>query len=179
MKIIPPQPDGYSRTCEDFRGKTGVTFDALAPAESAAQLTVGLILNPQRDTRLVEYHAENAEYPGLNEVIDDLINSTWRANPGTGYLAAIQRTVDNVVLDNLMRLAENPDASEQVRAIAYYNIAGLKEWMQAQVKTVKDQNLKTQYTYAVSQIKRFQANPVKFKVPAPVVLPPGNPIGEY
>ncbi len=179
LKIIPPQPDGYRRTSEDFKGKTGVTFDALAPAESAAERTVSLILNPERATRLVEYNAEDGKYPGLDEVIDDLLNSTWKANPGTGYLAAVQRTVDNVVLNNLVTLAVSPEASEQVRATAYYKIDGLKGWIIGQMKSVKDQSLKAEYMYALSQIKQFQDNPAKFRVPAPVVLPPGDPIGEY
>ncbi len=179
LKIIPPQPDGYGRTREDFRGKTGVVFDALAPAESAAELTVSLILDPERDQRLMEYHAGNSEYPGLDEVIDDLVNSTWKAAPGKGYDAEIQRAVDDVVLDNLMTLAVNSRASEQVRAIAYYKIDGLKNWMRAQLKTVKSPNQKAQYVYALSQIKQFQQNPEKYNVPAPITLPPGDPIGEY
>ena len=116
LKIIPPQPVGYRRTREDFVGKTGVTFDALAPARAAAQLTVSQILNSERAARLMEYHAENAEYPGFNEVIEKLVESTWKTDPQSGYLGEIQRSVDNVVLNNLMRLADDAGASEQVRA---------------------------------------------------------------
>lgn len=178
LKLIPPQPDGYRRTREDFKGRTGVTFDALAPAESAANLTVGLILNPERDTRLVEYHSEDKYLPGLNEVIDDLIGSTWKASEGSGYLAEIQRSVDNVVLNNLMTLATNNEASEQVRAIAYLKIDELKNWINSKTKSVKDESEKAHYIYALSQIKQFEENPVKFKIPAPVAPPPGDPIGE-
>ena len=178
LKIIPPQPDGYMRTREDFRGKTGVTFDALAPARAAAQLTVSQILNPERAARLMEYHAENAEYPGLNEVIEDLVGSTWKAEPENGYIGEIQRAVDNVVLDNLMRLADDQGAPGQVRAVAYFQIENLKNWIQGRVSTVKDQDLAAEYIYSLSQIRQFQAHPEKFNVPAPMVLPPGDPIGE-
>ncbi len=179
LKLIPPQPDGYMRTREDFKGKTGVTFDALAPARAAAQLTVSQLLNPERAARLMEYHAENTEYPGFNEVIEKLVESTWKTDPQSGYLGEIQRAVDNVVLNNLMRLADDAGASEQVRAVAYYQIENLRNWIQGRVSTAKDQDLVAEYIYSLSQIRQFQEHPEKFKVPAPVVLPPGDPIGEY
>ena len=36
LKIIPPMPQGYSRGREHFSSKTGLTFDYLSAAESAA-----------------------------------------------------------------------------------------------------------------------------------------------
>ncbi len=179
LKLIPPQPDGYRRTREDFVGKTGVTFDALAPARSAAQLTVGLVLNPERDNRLVQYHGEDKNLPGLDEVIDDLVSASWKSPSSTGYLADIRRSVENIVLNNLMSLAVNGEASEQVRAIAYYKIDALKDWIGTQLKSTKDEDQRAECTYALSQIKQFQENPVKFKTPTPVEIPPGDPIGEY
>ena len=37
------------------------TFDPIGAAESAAALSVGLILNPERAARLVQYHAEDSQ----------------------------------------------------------------------------------------------------------------------
>lgn len=115
----------------------------------------------------------------MDEVIDDLVSASWKSPAGTGYLADIRRSVENIVLNNLMSLATNPEASEQVRAIAYYKIDALKDWIGTQLKSAKDQDQRAEYTYALSQIKQFQENPVKFKTPAPVEIPPGDPIGEY
>ncbi len=179
LKIIPPQPDGYERTREDFAGRTGVTFDALAPARSAAELTVSLILNPQRDNRLAQYHGEDSTLPGLDEVLDALLSTTWKAPARGGYLADIQRSVDNIVLDNIMRLAESSEASEQVRAIAYYKIDGLKSWIETRLKSERNQDQRAGYVYALSQIREFQQNPVKYRVAPAVEIPPGDPIGEY
>ncbi len=78
LNLIPPRPPGYPRTTETFASNTGVTFDPLAAAEAAADLTLSLILNPQRAARLEQYHAQNHDNPGLQEVIDTLLEATWR-----------------------------------------------------------------------------------------------------
>ncbi|MDQ2841465.1 MAG: zinc-dependent metalloprotease [Acidobacteriota bacterium] len=67
LDLIPPRPPGYRRTRETFPNRTGVTFDPVAGEEAAADLTVGLLLNPQRAARLEEYHARNQENPGFEE----------------------------------------------------------------------------------------------------------------
>ena len=81
-----------------------MTFDPVSGAEAASDLTVSLILNPERAARLVGYHARNAQNPGLEEVIDTLIAATWRAKPRTGLEAPIAATVNHVVLVRLMAL---------------------------------------------------------------------------
>ena len=176
---IPPQPNGYGRTREDFKGKTGLVFDALAPAESAAELTVGLILDPERDTRLEEYHAEHHDNPGLGEVIDALVASTWRGRDVAGYDGAIERHVNTIVLNHLMALANNDNASEQVRAVAFTKIDELRQWMARRLSSTKDSDWKALYMYSLAKIKQYQENPAKFKLPEPVTLPPGDPIGEW
>ena len=79
LKIIPPRPPEYPRGRELFKIHTSPAFDALAPAESAAQHTLQFLFNPERAARLVEFHARNAENPGLGEVLDAVLNATWKA----------------------------------------------------------------------------------------------------
>ena len=40
IKLIPPRAFGYPRNRETFRSRTGVTFDILAAAETATNLTL-------------------------------------------------------------------------------------------------------------------------------------------
>src|ERR1700722_13766695 len=68
LKIIPPRPPEYPRNREDFKIHTSPAFDALAPAESAAQHTLQFLFNPERAARLVEFHARDSANPGLDEV---------------------------------------------------------------------------------------------------------------
>jgi hypothetical protein len=177
LQLIPPPAEGYPRTRETFAGRTGLTFDSLAPAEAAASLTVGLILNRERDARLVEHHAHNRQSPGLGEVIDKLIASSWKSNPPAGYLAAIQDVVDSTVLFNLMSLAADETTAAQVRATAAQKLEELKGWLGSQAKTATDEARRAQISFAITQIERFQKDSRQFNLPKPAEPPPGQPIG--
>ena len=60
LKLMPPQPPGFPRTGESFPAHTGLTFDPIATAEAASDLTLSVLFNAQRAARLVEYHARDA-----------------------------------------------------------------------------------------------------------------------
>ena len=79
IRLIPPHPVAHERTRELFRLHTGMTFDPLAAAETAAHQTIGAMLHPERAARLVEYHARDARNPGLDEVLNRLLAATWEA----------------------------------------------------------------------------------------------------
>ena len=178
LSAIPPPAMGYDRSREDFTGHTGLVFDALGPPEAAASLTVGLILNPERDARLVVNHGRDPNAPSLDEVMDQLLAATWKAPPAAGYQGEIQRTVDNVVLDDLLRLAANEQAAPQVRALASLKLADSKNWLEAGLRERPDESRRAQFAYAASEIDHFEKDPKSFKIPSPVEPPPGQPIGE-
>ncbi|MFQ5771909.1 MAG: zinc-dependent metalloprotease, partial [bacterium] len=177
LNMIPPRAFGYGRSRETFKIRTGLTFDALAAAETAANLTVSFILHPARASRLVEYHARNYKFPGLNEVIDKLLMSTWKAAHGSGYHAEIQRVVDNVILQNLLSLAANEEAATQVRAVTSLKLDELKTWLTEQLNKVKDERQRAHNYFAVLQIGRFQDHPEEMNLTKPVEPPAGQPIG--
>jgi hypothetical protein len=177
LQLIPPRAHGYSRSRETFNGRTGPTFDPLAAAETAANLTVGLMLHSERAARLVDYHARNKSFPGLGEVIDKLVEHTWKSKYDRSDYAEIQRVVDNVALYHLMALAANESAAPQARAIAWLKLDGLKDWLTKEMKKVKDENERAHYSFALSQIRRFQENPRQMPLTGPVQPPAGPPIG--
>lgn len=179
LNIIPPRPPGYRQNRELFPGYTGSTFDPLAAAESAANLTVGLILNPQRASRMVDYHSRDKNIPGLSEVLDKLIQSTWKSEEKQGTLAEIQRVVNNVVMLNIMRLAVEESAIPQARAIAFLKLEDLKNWLIKDYYAVDDRDQKAHYFYSASQIKLFLENPSQIQLTLPRTSPPGAPIGMY
>src|SRR5438128_9627100 len=94
LKIIPPRPPDYERGREHFKIRTSPAFDALAPAEAAAQHTLQFLFNPERAARLVEFHARNPENPSLEEVLDTVTAVAWRTPHVTGYWWEISRVVD-------------------------------------------------------------------------------------
>ncbi len=179
LSIIPPRPPGYRQNRELFPGYTGSTFDPLAAAESAANLTVGLILQPQRASRMVDYHSRDKNIPGLSEILDRLIVATWKSEEKQGTLAEIQRVVNNVVMLNVMRLAVEERAIPQARAIAFLKLEDLKNWLIKDYYTVDDKDQKAHFFYAASQIKLFLENPSQIKLTLPLSSPPGAPIGMY
>jgi hypothetical protein len=179
LSLIPPRPPGYRGTRELFPDYTGQTFDPFAAAESAANLTIGLILRPERAARLVEYHSRRKDVPGLAEVLDSLISSTWKSSSKSSYLAEIQRVVDNALMYSMMRLAVEEETNPQVRAVAMLKLDELKNWLSVQAKSVKDGSQKAHYFYAVSQIKLFQVDPSKVEFAVASRPPPGAPIGMF
>jgi len=176
LALIPPPAMGYWRTREDFHARTGLTFDPVGAAESAAGMTVGLILNAERAARLVQHHAADGTQPGLDEVIDKLTGATWKAPPAAGLAGQVQRATDTVVLYDLMELAASDAAPAQVRATASAKLTGLREWLLHAATT--DPALEAFHQYAAAEIKRFADDPKKISVPRPPAPPPGMPIGD-
>ena len=157
--MIPPRPPAYPRTRESFPNQSGLTFDPIAGAQAAAELTIGLILNPERDARLVEYHARDAANPGLEEVIETLISATWHPNQKPGLQHEVADMVRIVALQRLLGLAIDATASLEVRSIATAEIKKNKALF-------KD-------PYATSLIATFEDDPKELSLPKPVEAPPG------
>jgi hypothetical protein len=177
LRLIPPRPSGYPRTREDFRIRTQPAFDALAPAEAIADHVSGFLLNQERAARLVQFHARDQRNPGLAEVIDKILAATWKAPAATGYAGEIQRTVDMVVLSDLMNLAAGERAANQVRAISSWKLEQLKTWLTSQSRLTVDENRRAFLFYAIEQIKRFQDDPKKLNLTPAQAPPDGQPIG--
>src|SRR5207244_204347 len=106
-------------------------FDALAPAEAAAQHTLQFLFNPERAARLVEFHALNTENPALQEVLESILAATWKTPHGEGSGGQIANVVDMVALYDLMALAANDHAADEVRAIARLELDELHGWLNA------------------------------------------------
>ncbi|MDB5007527.1 MAG: peptidase [Mucilaginibacter sp.] len=177
IEKIPPRPVGYPRTRELFKSRTGLTFDPMAAAESAAGTTLEFMLQPERAARLVEYHSRDNSQPGLTPVLDKLISQTWKAPEQNGYKGELQRLVNSLTLNQLLTLAATTRAPENVRGIALMEIDGLKKWMQKTVNlSTGDQ--KANLLFGLSQINTFEKNPEQFKPEPPLNMPDGSPIGE-
>src|SRR5258708_2835385 len=175
LELIPPRAEGYSRTREDFHNRTGLTFDPIGAAESAASLTVGLILNPQRAARLVQYHSEDPNSPGLAEVIDKLTAVTLRERLSDGPAGEVQRAVSAVVLYDLMMLAANENAPAEVRAIVMSRLTLLSQ--DPVIEAGDGESARAFMFWVARQVKRFEANPKDIGIPKPAEPPPGQPIG--
>jgi hypothetical protein len=173
LKLSPPRPPGFERTRESFPAQTGLTFDPIAAAESAADLTLTVLFDPQRAARLVEYTARG-HAPSLGEVIDAVLQVNRPAAPAaresrSGLTAEVQGAVYARTVEALLSLGADSKASVEVRAIAYAKLEDIK----------RRSNLASPLeTYLAHRIKDFQSDPAKFAVAKPMEAPPGMPIGD-
>ncbi len=172
LKLIPPRPSGYGPTRELFKKRTGLALDALSPAETAADLPISLLFNSQRMNRLAEYEIENGGL-GLNEMIQTLINSTWKAPRRKGMEALIQIQTEQILLTYLLAASVNTDNSFITRSVVQKALDDLKSFIVTKKKTVID------YTYngdLLLALKRMDA-PADAKPTIHLPIPPGAPIG--
>jgi hypothetical protein len=176
LKILPPRPPGYPRTQESFDGRTGVTFDPDGAAEAATELTVGLLFNPQRASRLAECHARDVQNLGLQEVIESTITAVWKGPHLTGRAGKNQRLTETAVLEHLLGLAANPAASNDARALARDEVISLRKFIAGALPTSFEQRGLQEATLA--RIDLFLKDPEKFTPAPPAPIPPGQPIGD-
>ena len=176
LAMIPPRPPGYPRTRETFKSRTGLTFDPMAAAESAAGTTLSFLLQPERAARLVEYQARDASQPGLMTVLNKLVAETWKVPQLAGYKGELQRLVNSLTLNQLLSLAANTNAAESVRGIALLQIAELKTYIVAALPKSSG-STKAGLMLGLSQIGQFEKTPDKFSPANPSPMPDGSPIG--
>ncbi|MBI4892891.1 MAG: zinc-dependent metalloprotease [Acidobacteria bacterium] len=170
VKMIPPRPAGIRATRELFAGRTGLAFDPVGAAETAAGMVLELVLDAERAARLVEHAARDAKQPSLGGVIDRVWGATWKAPAAAGLGGEVQRAVQLTALRQVMGLAANERAAGAARAVALLKVAELKAWLGAQPGSA-------QKVFALAQIAQFEKDPAQMKLPKAQEAPPGMPIG--
>jgi hypothetical protein len=186
LKKIPPRPSGFGRSRELFPRYTGLMFDAVSPAVTAADHVISSLMTADRAARLVEQKSLDPTLPGLEDVIDALFAGSFGATARTPYEAEVKRAVERVVVDELMDLAGSAPMS-QVRAIATLKLQrrGLELGRTAVAALSNgggngNEADVAQANLLSADITRFltrPANPVATRFAAPTA-PPGAPIGE-
>ncbi len=166
---IVPRPPGHPKSREAFTGATGVTFDPLAPAASAVALTLEVLLDPERATRMSRYGA-----PSFAELINGLLAATWDARVSADD-AALQRQTNMLVLEGLLRLAVIETVDDAVRATALAAVDRLHGRTQRLVSSDSDELAFLRL--AQLKIDRVLADPASIETLPTVTVPPGSPIG--
>jgi hypothetical protein len=176
IAVIPPRPYGYPSHRELFDRFTGITFDPISPAAVAAEMTVAMILHPERAARLVEQAALEPGMPGLHEVLDRLETATFRAPAANGYETEVKRIVEDVVVRELMGLAAGA-AMPQVRAVAELRLRSLRDQLEG---VRQDPMTRAHAVRLAAEIDRFLDRPARaWEAPRPLPAPPGSPIGGH
>ncbi len=182
LKLLPPVPPGYPRTSESFPAETGLTFDPVATAEAAADLTLQVLFDPARASRLVQYHmrdtADGQKGPSLRVMMEKISKATAeRPESGHSVSSEVERAVEFRGLEWMLALAVNPAAGSQARAIARYHVEDLlHQW--TTTPPPSDSAEAIHRTAMIDRINAFNKDPDKFVPAKPVPVPPGMPIGD-
>ena len=167
LNLFPPRAFTYGRSRESFKGKTGVGFDALSVTSTASDMTLRLLLNPERANRLVQQKSLDNSQLSLDKVLQIIINQSFNKKYKNNYLNEVQQMININVLKYIMNLAVNDAAYFQVNAIANKAITSIYESLDNSVYANQYKRL----------IKQFNKEPEEFKLEASPKIPDGSPIG--
>ena len=168
LDLIPPRPAGLPSTRELFKGKTGPSLDALSIAQSSANMTLELLLHPDRANRLVEYGARDNNL-SLQETLDALLTVTWGKEESQSYQGAIQEVVNYEVIRHMIALHASSQSSPLTKAIVLDKLESVASMMEGLTRPMSKQ--------AALMIDQYFKEPTIFEVSPALGMPPGSPIG--
>ena len=171
-QLIPPRPAGYDFSRELFKKRTGLAFDVLSPAETAADLPLSFLFNAQRLSRMAQYEVQSNGL-GVAEMVNMLITKTWKAPRQTGIYKLIQLQTEQVLLTYLLSASVNDNNSFAVKAALQKAISDLWIFVDKQEKAATDETYKGHLLLALERMNEPEAaKPAIHKE-----IPPGAPIG--
>lgn len=167
VQLIPPKAYGTSRTRESFNGRTGLTFDPVSAAESAAGYSLSLLLKPQRLNRVAAQKARNGAMPGVGGVIARLFEQTLKNGAKTKSQLALR--VDYLVVDSVVKSLSQALLGPEVRGEVQLQLIELQDWLTKRGRQPHYQIIARQlklYWQTGQWMSDFTVQP----------LPPGSPI---
>jgi hypothetical protein len=171
LPLLLPPVEGSYRDREHFKHRTGLNFDALGVAETAAGHSLSLLLHPQRINRITEHHARDARQPELNALLEQLWEATWEQDHDDRYHQAVQHGINWTTLQQLLSLAGDQQLAPLSRAEVQVFLNDKHKWL------LRKRNKQAIYQLAVQAIERFKdASTEKAEYQQPAI-PPGSPIG--
>ncbi|MCB0457237.1 MAG: zinc-dependent metalloprotease [Flavobacteriaceae bacterium] len=171
LQLFPPRAFGYNRTRESFKSDMGVAFDALGTAATASDMTLKLLLHPERANRLIQQKALQPTNLGFEDVLDELVTAIFEEETTTPYEKEVQHVIQYRVLQQLFILALSNDALPQVKGNAREAI----EEITSELKRDKTSFAKQ----LLLEIETFEDNPEEFKQTEVLKIPDGSPIGSF
>ncbi len=171
LALFPPRAYGYYRSRESFKSDMGVAFDAIGAAATASEMTLSMLFNPQRANRLVQQKAMSKNALSLGDIMKQIMDASFKNLKGSSYEKEILNSIQFLYLEQLMQLAVSDQSIPQVKAIALEGIRKI---------SIKISDKSTPFeVFLLSEIKRFDRAPEKFKKLTIPKIPDGSPIGSF
>ena len=174
LALFPPRAIGYGRTRESFKSKLGLSFDAFSAVETASEMSLGLLLHPQRLSRLIAHKSLEKRQLGLEELLDELIAKTIKKNHEDSYYQELQNVINMEVLEQLFYVSTVKSQYKQVNAIVSFKLDEIASILKNK-KAIGTQKIYDQAM--IKMIDRFMKNPTSFKKTSAPQIPDGSPIG--
>ncbi|WP_378188260.1 zinc-dependent metalloprotease [Aquimarina sp. W85] len=175
LKLFPPRAYGFARTRESFKSKTGVAFDAISAAATASEMTLSLLLHPERASRLIQQKSLDANQLGLSEVIDQLIMTIFDSKSLNSYTNEIKKNIQFLMIQHLLRLSKEKTVYPQVNAIALSKLNEVRKSLETDVF----KGDKTFVSYLAYIIKEYTERTELIVPSTNVEIPDGSPIGSF
>jgi hypothetical protein len=153
---------------ERFTSSAGYLFSPQDGARAVAEIVVGGLLNPRRMQRLAVISRQDAQTLSPGNVISALVTSVFSDAAKTPLERDLAGVVQTEVAERLMILAENSEATPEVRAVA---LAGVREVQSAVKKNATRGPVIEQIDH---EIVLFLQNPEQN---TPKLRPSGAPAG--
>ena len=116
--------------------------------------------------------------PDFASVLNGFMESSWYADQQAGIAGALQRQTNRQVLQAVMALSVSGQVNGGVREQALAALDDLENWLQSRRPgRGQDAAWTAHYGFALDELGRLQADPMRWGTPASVAAPPGSPIG--
>ena len=176
LNLFPPRAMGFGRNRETFKSNLGLAFDPYGAVATASHFTVSLLLHPERVNRLIVQKSLDKNHLGLNNVLDELINQTFKESYNSGYEEELQGVVNRVVLEELFSLSTNDELYMGARSIVNQKIGEISRIL----GTVKSKGDKAEVLKEFQRmISQYQKDPSKYKKAEIPKMPDGSPLGSF
>jgi len=184
LALFPPRAFEYNRSRESFSGKTGVAFDPISAAATASDMTLSLLLHPERANRMIQQKSLDQNQLSLEELLSFVMDNSIKKNHHDSYLKEIQHAINSNILKHLMNLAVNDKAFFQVNAIANQFLEQYKSLVNKPLAINMNDLQNNSYNRIpdyrnqyLKLIEQFNKDPEAFKIEQSPKIPDGSPIG--
>ncbi len=173
LQLIPPRPAGYNYDRELFNRRTGLAFDPLGAAETAADFPLSFLFNAERLNRMVQYKTLTGGL-GVGEMVSRLIAGTWKSPRRNGFEQLIALQNEQLLLTYLLSASVSDQLSFPAKGFIQQGLHDLKAYAETQLKTATDETYRAHLLLALERMK----SPEKAKPSQQhEAMPPGAPIG--
>lgn len=126
VRLITPKAYGESLSRESFQGRTGLVFDPISAAESAAGYALTLLLQPERLNRLIPQVDSDKQQLNIGELLQGIQSALIKIDLNN---SAISKRIAYVALDALVNSSQQQNLAPEARAKITYQLQNLGEWL--------------------------------------------------